>query len=436
MERLIPAISEMCHPVTWPVIPNATFSQASAAGHTHSGWLVGPTLNPFGRALALASHSALPAKERVQQMSVTYGPLFAGLSRSVDRLWSLASRLQARLPCNGCPEYTLTWKRSAIPCLETQMAIPRLILYRLQASGVRKFGKDFGGWRTPKQSDGEKVSPNSTDSGGALQLSAQAQAAGWRTPTDPGRRGIPQKVHDRSRLTLEYQVAQAAGWPTPQVCQGPNAGTNRGKDHGGDRRRLTAQSVEGIMTGWPTPRTITGGGESAERKKELGREKAGSGDLQAAAEMAGWPTARANDAEKRGEIADDPRNGLVSAANLAGWGTPRVTTNGGIPCPEHTGKGSRLEDQAAMAGWQTPHAPREHDSHNSESTYLGRQVSGTVPSGMSAEMSPGPGEWSRAEYRLNPGFSLWLMLGPSAAFVRLRCVERGMQSYRQSQRSS
>jgi len=34
-----------------------------------------------------------------------------------------------------------------------------------------------------------------------------------------------------------------------------------------------------------------------------------------------WPTTRANDAEKRGAIADDPRNGLVSAVNLAGWPT-------------------------------------------------------------------------------------------------------------------
>ena len=34
------------------------------------------------------------------------------------------------------------------------------------------------------------------------------------------------------------------------------------------------------------------------------------------------------------------------------WGTPRVTTNSGIPCPESTGNGSRLEDQAGT--WLTP----------------------------------------------------------------------------------
>lgn len=37
-----------------------------------------------------------------------------------------------------------------------------------------------------------------------------------------------------------------------------------------------------------------------------------------------WPTARTNDAEKRGQLADDPRNGLPMVAQLAGW--PTTTT--------------------------------------------------------------------------------------------------------------
>jgi hypothetical protein len=58
-----------------------------------------------------------------------------------------------------------------------------------------------------------------------------------------------------------------------------------------------------------------------------------------------WGTPRANDAEKRGAIGADPRNGVSGQA--VNWGTPRVTTNNGIGCPDSTGKGSRLEDQAA-----------------------------------------------------------------------------------------
>lgn len=47
------------------------------------------------------------------------------------------------------------------------------------------------------------------------------------------------------------------------------------------------------------------------------------------------------------------RTGASGSTGALSWGTPRVTTNGGTPCPEHTGKGSRLEDQAVMA-WGSP----------------------------------------------------------------------------------
>ena len=40
-----------------------------------------------------------------------------------------------------------------------------------------------------------------------------------------------------------------------------------------------------------------------------------------------------------------------------------------------TGGGNvHLDKQVRLAGWQTPHGPREHDSEVSESTYLGREV--------------------------------------------------------------
>ena len=58
-----------------------------------------------------------------------------------------------------------------------------------------------------------------------------------------------------------------------------------------------------------------------------------------------------------------------------------VATNGGIPCPESTGKGSRLEDQAAMSSGD--------------------------PSGIPAET--GKSGESRPPLRLNPYFSAWLM---------------------------
>ena len=61
-----------------------------------------------------------------------------------------------------------------------------------------------------------------------------------------------------------------------------------------------------------------------------------------------WPTSRAEDSESCGNHpgATDSLTGAIK-----NWGTPRVTTNGGIPCPESTGRGSRLEDQAGV--WPT-----------------------------------------------------------------------------------
>jgi hypothetical protein len=44
----------------------------------------------------------------------------------------------------------------------------------------------------------------------------------------------------------------------------------------------------------------------------------------------------------------------TSGKDCGSWGTPRVTTNAGHPSPQCTGKGSRLEDQAALASWPTP----------------------------------------------------------------------------------
>jgi hypothetical protein len=78
-------------------------------------------------------------------------------------------------------------------------------------------------------------------------------------------------------------------------------------------------------------------------------------------ESSSWPTARANDSEKRGEIADDPRNGLVSAA--LHWMTPCVP-NGGRALAEEfviakgkTPTGKRTVGlEAQVKFWSTPAA--------------------------------------------------------------------------------
>jgi len=79
----------------------------------------------------------------------------------------------------------------------------------------------------------------------------------------------------------------------------------------------------------------------------------GSTRRTSAKDSGGWPTPRA---QEPGSTSEGYGKGLQVVARTAGWGTPRVTNNGGIPCPDKTGKGSRLEDQAALAGWPTPRA--------------------------------------------------------------------------------
>lgn len=107
-------------------------------------------------------------------------------------------------------------------------------------------------------------------------------------------------------------TGEAKNWPTPNTApDAPNGGLNRGKEWGGARPRETEQCLGKLARNWPSPRS--------EYSEACGNHPGAADSLNAVTKN---------------------------------WGTPRVTTNGGIPCPESTGKGSRLEDQAGL--WQTP----------------------------------------------------------------------------------
>lgn len=135
----------------------------------------------------------------------------------------------------------------------------------------------------------------------------------------------------------------------------------------------------------------------------------------------GWPTTRANDAEKRGEISTDPRNGLPGAARLASWPTPTAsladkcvrTTTGGIR-EAMRNRGADLAAMACLASWVTPSARDWKDSPGMATTgtnpdgstrsrmdQLPRQASGVIPTGFPVSTGK-PGQ-------LNPAHSRWLM---------------------------
>jgi hypothetical protein len=98
-------------------------------------------------------------------------------------------------------------------------------------------------------------------------------------------------------------------------------------------------SLGGATRSWQTPQC------QDSRHATMSPAQANRHSPNLSAEVTCWGTPRANDADKRGAIAGDPRNGVSGQA--VNWGTPRVTTNNGIGCPDSTGKGSRPEDQAA-----------------------------------------------------------------------------------------
>jgi hypothetical protein len=147
-----------------------------------------------------------------------------------------------------------------------------------------------------------------------------------------------------------------------------------------------------------------------------------------------WKTSQAtflSDLEQYSETWPDSgtmRNGVVFERRTSeppifesassSWPTTRSTSGGGNDRVDELG----LDQQArGVLNWNTPHAPRKNDSDNSESTYLGRQVSSLqdlpIPDGPTLSESdqtltpplPSQSQTRLLSKRLNPRFVEWLM---------------------------
>lgn len=147
-----------------------------------------------------------------------------------------------------------------------------------------------------------------------------------------------------------------------------------------------------------------------------------------------WPTPRTNDAEKRGQIAPDPRNGLPAAAL---WTTPSTRDHKdspGMTAQRKDGKNrnDQLPRQVFQTLWATPKASdpmggRTTKTKGGGNSHLPSQIRdfGTAENG-----SPVP---MKKIGSLNPAFPCWLMGYPIAWE---NCADMVTLSSRKSRRNS
>ena len=256
MAKSMSEVSQTSSRTTSKDFGSVTFSQALAAGLTHSGWLVGPTTDPSGQEAAHASHSVLPGKVKDLTTSATFGPLFGGSSPSTALQKSLGNRLRQSLGANGSPEFDLTWKSWVM------RSGPRICALRASAARRNASGSTGmpAGWATPNCCDATRGTPETPDQQRARganvgqSLIDQAAMIGWPTPAAiDGERGgtITPNMTGQS---LTQKVATIEGWATPKArdyrseqCT-PEAlekiwAHPRGKD----------LSKQALMAPWPTP---------------------------------------------------------------------------------------------------------------------------------------------------------------------------------------
>lgn len=236
----------------------------------------------------------------------------------------------------------------------------------------------------------------------------------------------------------------------------------------------TTSGPPGLATR-PTPVANPANGEPEDflRRKRESIERGHSmgvclTDLQMVAKLAGFPTPNQRDAKvgslqsyrERGGGAKGKSLSNLVQSQLAGWGSPRSTEIGTCRSPEaiarakERGGSVSLEDQVHLAGWHTPHCPRENDSQHSNTSYLGRQAEqmASWPTPMAGSPGAGNTDYSRrvvelasgmptpyspsgtaSRGALNPELSRWLMGFPPAWSS---CADTAMQSFPRSRRSS
>jgi hypothetical protein len=191
--------------------------------------------------------------------------------------------------------------------------------------------------------------------------------------------------------------------------------------------------LQQALAGHPTPNTPSGGANS----QREGRG-AGGADLEEVANLAGYPTCRVNGSTEDHEQlkARSVKNGtnLDAVADMAGHPSPRAEDS--EQTGAHRGNPDTLNSCSKLAGH---HTCAVRDARNSsgdgtnprDNPRLQALARGQTTSSTDTSTA------KTAGYRLNPGFSLWLMIGiPTIVDAWACCGVRAMQSCRRSRKSS
>lgn len=359
---------------TSPALPSATSSPAYPAGRSRSPLPASPQISLFGPGHAHVLRSPAPAKRKAALNAV---------ASAYFRILSEPEYLPAVSAGTNGPLTRGTFGRTFLGSSASaalQSSLENRLVERMERFGSPEYELV---WKSRPMALGRPI--------------LQRQAS--RHPTSDNGSG---------------------GWPTPQVCQGPNAGRNRGKDWGGERRRLTAQSVEGIMigAGWSTPKANGRTGEC--------KHGEGGADLQT---MAGWATPKDRDYRSESATQENlekqwthPRGKDLNkqATHLVGWSTPQVADSRGRTGPASKNR-DLSRDALQSAGWPTPNATRNGQGESPDAKEkrgmnpglnpadAAALASGTTPSGTPASTANSDG----SRLLLNPFFSGWLMGFPT-----------------------
>jgi hypothetical protein len=194
-------------------------------------------------------------------------------------------------------------------------------------------GKERGmtdGYGQRSGSSPKKAVPGSS----SLKMSAGLFVLAWNPScmTLPKLGGLRNGViYERRMLALPMAATESSSWPTIRASDGEKGGPNQ-RDSSGN------PSLNMATSHWQSPATDSFRSRGGDRRNEMGLDQQARNHWKTPHGLTGAQ------GQGGGEFDKQARN----------WGTPRVTTNNGIPSPQCTGKGSRLEDQAGT--WPTPKA--------------------------------------------------------------------------------